>query len=122
MATLNHHLDEERGLLSVEVSGPLESKNFDDIAQTVDPWIKKHGDLHGLVIHAKKFPGWENMGSFINHMKFVKNHHQNVHRVALATDGPLPTILPKVAQHFVRAEIRGFKYDEFDDARLWAAS
>jgi hypothetical protein len=42
-------------------------------------------------------------------------------RVALAVDSTLADLAPRGAEHFGRAELRHFGYDELDDAVAWAA-
>ena len=75
----------------------------------------------GVVLHARAFPGWENVGSLLRHVRFVRDHHRTVRRVALAADAKLADLAPRLAEHFVRAELRHFGYDELDDAIAWAA-
>ena len=118
---LDHHLDEKTGVLKVEITAPLTSENFAILTNTVDTWLEKEGKLNGLVIHAKKFPGWEDVGSFISHITFVKNHHQKIRRIALCADGLMPTIGPQLANHFVEAKIEHFPYDQLKKAIDWAS-
>jgi hypothetical protein len=73
------------------------------------------------VLHARAFPGWENIDGLLHHIRFVRDHHRKVRRVALAVDSTLADLAPRVAEHFVRAELRHFGYDELDDAVAWAA-
>jgi hypothetical protein len=51
----------------------------------------------------------------------VRDHHRRVRRVALAADTKLADLVPRLAEHFVKAEIRHFDYDDLDDAVAWAA-
>ncbi len=118
---LDHHLDETRSVLKVEISGPLTSENFDILASRVDPWIETRGYLHGLVVRAKSFPGWENLGSFIRHLTFVKNHHRKIRKVAICADGKFPEILQQVAKHFVEAKVQHFEFENIEEAMNWAA-
>lgn len=74
------------------------------------------------MIHAREFPGWENVGSLLRHVRFVRDHHRRVRRVALAADSKLAGLMPHLANHFVQAEVRRFGHDEFEDALAWAAS
>jgi len=74
----------------------------------------------GRVIHAREFPGWENVGSFLRHLQFVRDHHRKVKRIALAADAKLASLAPKVAEHFIQAEVKSFGYDELDSAIAWA--
>ncbi len=101
---LAHRWIPERGVLIVEPHGPLGAEDFDALALSVDPWIEAHGTLRGLVVHAREFPGWQNLGSFFRHLRFVRDHHRKIRRVALCTGGPLASLAPKLAEHFVTAE------------------
>ena len=117
---VTHRLLAEKGVIVVEVKHALNAQDFDALALTADPWIESHGELEGLVIRARAFPGWENLGSLVRHMQFVRDHHRKVKRIALATDGRLANLGPRIGEHFVRAEVRSFGYDELDAAVAWA--
>ncbi|MGH7435274.1 MAG: STAS/SEC14 domain-containing protein [Polyangiaceae bacterium] len=116
-----HRLLTDKGVLIIEASGPLHAQDFDALAVTVDPWIESHGDLNGVVIHARAFPGWENLGSLVRHVQFVRDHHRKVRRIALAVDGKLAHLAPRMGEHFVRAEVKTFAHDQIDAAILWAS-
>lgn len=118
---VSHRLLPESGLVVVEVSEPLRVQDFDALAMTVDTWLETHDALPGIVIHAREFPGWENAGTLLRHIRFVRDHHRKVRRVALAADSKLANLAPRLAEHFVRAEVKGFGYDELDGAIAWAA-
>ena len=120
-ARLMHRLLPEVGVLVVEPGGPLRPEDFDALALTVDPWIEAHGTLRGLVVHAREFPGWENVAGFLRHLRFVRDHHRKVRKIALAASGRLAEWAPKLAEHFVDAEVRHFGYDELDRAIAWAS-
>jgi hypothetical protein len=110
------------GVIVVEVGQPLRIQDFDAVALTADAWLETHHKLDGVVIHAREFPGWENIASLIRHVRFVRDHHRKVNRVALAADGKLVALAPRLVEHFVKAEVKSFRYDELDDAIGWAAS
>lgn len=112
---------QEKGLLIVEVTGPLGKGDFEALSAEVDPWIEKHHSLKGIIVHANKFPGWENLGSFFKHIEFVGEHHRKVKRIALAADGILPEMIPRIANHFVEAELKHFSYGDLEQAITWAA-
>lgn len=116
-----HRWIPERGVLIVEPHGPLRSEDFDALALSVDPWIEAHGALRGLVVHAREFPGWENLGSFFRHLRFVRDHHRKIRRVALCAGGTLASLMPRLAEHFVTAEIRRFDYGELDRGVAWVS-
>jgi nitroreductase len=117
----SHRLFADSGVIVVEVNHPLRSQDFDALALTADNWIEAHGHLQGLVIHAHEFPGWENFGSFLRHLRFVRDHHRKVKRVALAADAKLASLMPKIAEHFIQAELKSFRYGELEGAIAWAS-
>jgi hypothetical protein len=112
----------DSGVLVLEPKGPLSAQDFEALALEVDPWIESHGSLQGIVVHAGTFPGWENFGGLVGHFRFVRDHHRKVRRIALAVDGALAQVAPKLAEHFVQAEIKSFLYDQFEEALRWAGS
>ncbi|MDI2029989.1 STAS/SEC14 domain-containing protein [Saccharopolyspora sp. TS4A08] len=119
---VSHHLLSESQVLVVEVTQPLRAPDFDALAQTADSWLETHDELAGVVVHAREFPGWENVGSLLGHVRFVRDHHRKIRKVALAADSKLAGLVPHLANHFVRAEVRRFGYDELDDAVAWATT
>ena len=118
---LAHRLLPEAGVLVVEPKRPLRAEDFDALAMMVDPWIEAHGELRGLVVHAREFPGWETLGAFFRHLRFIRDHHRKVRRIALAAGGKLADVAPGLAEHFVAAEIKHFDYDDLDGAIAWAS-
>ena len=119
-AAVSVRLLPETGVIVVEVKQALRAQDFDAVAFTADAWIEAHGDLQGLVIHAPEFPGWENLGGLLRHFRFLRDHHRRVKRVALAVDGKLASLMPRIAEHFVQAEVKSFAYDQLDLAIAWA--
>jgi hypothetical protein len=118
---VRHRLLTERGVLVIEPLGALHVQDFDALALTVDPWIEAHGKLEGIVIHTRAFPGWENVGSFLRHVQFIRDHHRRVKRVALAADSKATTLVPRLGEHFVDAEVKPFAFDQLDAAVAWAS-
>jgi len=121
-AAVSHTLIPDAGVIVVEIKQALRAQDFDALSYTADMWIESHGSLQGLVIHAREFPGWENFGSLLRHIRFVRNHHREVKKIAFAADSKLATLAPKIAEHFVKAEVKSFGYDELDRATAWAGS
>ena len=118
---VTHRLLADRGVLVIDAKKALQAQDFDALALIADPWIESHGALEGVVIHARTFPGWESLGSLVRHVQFVRDHHRNVKRIALAADGKLAGIAPRIGEHFVRAEVKSFGYDQIDAAIAWAS-
>jgi len=116
---LKYELNRAENILIIMPSGPLESSDFEKLIQEVDPYINEKGKLNGLMIYAKSFPGWDNFAAFLSHIKFVKNHHQKIKKIAAVTDGTILSIMPQVASHFIQAEVRHFEYADKDAALNW---
>jgi hypothetical protein len=116
-----HHLIPASQVMIVEVGGPLRSEDFEALTATANEWLDKHHELRGLVIHARQFPGWEDLGGFLGHVRFVRDYHRKIARVALAVDGKLAELAPRFAEHFVEAEIKEFGHDELRRAVAWAS-
>ncbi len=110
----------EYGVIVVEVRGALRAQDLDALALTADSWIKVRGDLQGIVIHAHEFPGWESLGTLLEHVRFIRDHHQKVKRIALAADSKLANIVQRMAGHLVKTEVKTFSYDALESAIDWA--
>jgi len=116
---IQYELNRADGILIVTPIGPLEAADFVKLVREVDPYIEEKGKLNGLMIYTKSFPGWENFAAFLSHIKFVKNHHQKIRKIAAVTEGGFLAIMQQVANHFVQAEVRHFDYSEKDIALKW---
>jgi hypothetical protein len=119
--SLTYKIIPDQGVLLVEPHGKLAAEDFDALATTADAWIDVSGGaLEGIVVHAHEFPGWKNLGGMLRHLRFVRDHHRKVHRIALAVDGKLAEVAPSLAEHFVTAEIEHFDADDLNRAISWA--
>jgi len=116
---LDHELMPGEGILIVTPEGPLEAADFEKLAGEVDPYIEEKGRLNGLMIYVRSFPGWDDFAALLSHIRFVRNHHQKIGKVAAVTDAGFLSILPRVAGHFVRAEVRHFDYGDREAALDW---
>jgi hypothetical protein len=109
----------DKGILVIEPEGPLEANDFKKVAALVDPYLAENATLKGLMVRAPAFPGWDSFGSLLEHMRFVRDHHKHIERVAAVTDSAFLKIAPRIAQHFANPEIRVFSSDEDAQAMGW---
>jgi hypothetical protein len=114
--------DKDAGIVTVTPSTPLDEKDFALLASEVDPYIEKEGKLNGLIIQVESFPGWEDFAGLISHLKFVREHHTKIEKVAAVSDGKIVSIMPKIVDHFVNAKVKYFPYDSLDEAISWVQS
>ncbi len=118
---LSVDIDKAKGIVILEPTGSLSKSDFELAAKTVDPYIKETGRLNGLVIHTQLFKGWDSFAALSSHLRFIKEHHKKISRVAFSTDSVVGNLAESVASHFVSAEIKLFTYTELEQAREWAA-
>ena len=116
---LSFELMKEQGVLILEPKGELEAADFERLSAEVDPYIDEIGGLNGLMIVAEHFPGWDDFAAMTSHLRFVREHHQKIRRVAFVTAGRLLAALPRISSRFVAAEVRSFPIDQRDEALLW---
>ena len=116
---LQHELMQDRGILILKPEGALRSEDFTALAATIDPYIEQNGKLNGLMIEAPSFPGWENFAALVSHLRFVRDHHRQIRRIAVVSDSPLLTAAPKIASHFVNAQVRAFDATSRAAALAW---
>jgi hypothetical protein len=119
---LKFELLRDTGVLVAEPRDALTAEDFQAISQTVDPFIRENGKLTGLLIDAPSFPGWESFGALIGHIRFIRDHHRKIDRVAAVTDSTILTIAPKIAEHFAHPEFKVFRSGERARALAWLES
>jgi hypothetical protein len=110
------------GVVVVEIASALRASDFDALATAVDSWIEAHGTLHGIVIHTREFPGWEDPAGFFRHVRFVRDHHLQIGKVAFAADGTVAHLVARLAEHFAGAEVKHFDYGALGAAIAWASA
>lgn len=116
---LNYNLLKDEGILILTPTGALEESDFAAVARAIDPYIEEKGDLRGLMIEAESFPGWNDFGAFISHLRFIRDHHRHIGKVAAVSDSAILSIGPRVARHFVNAEVKHFESADREAALAW---
>jgi hypothetical protein len=119
---LDPDLDREAAILHLRPRGRLREADFEQLASLIDPFIVENGSLRGLIIETAAFPGWQDFPAMIAHLRFVRDHHQAITRVALVTDSLVADIAQHLGSHFVSAQIRHFGYNELTAARNWVGA
>jgi hypothetical protein len=116
-------LDAERSILHVRPTAALDRDDFAQLAQKVDPYIESSGGLRGLIVEAPSgFPGWDSFGGLVAHIRFVRDHHKRVEKVAVVTDSVIGNVAEHLASHFVSARIKHFSAGGLEAARRWIAA
>ena len=116
---LAHELIRDKGILVLRPQGPLEAGDFESVGKLVDPYIAQTGVLHGVMIEASSFPGWDSFAALVSHLQFVRDHHRLITKIAAVSDSAVLSIAPQIAKHFVKAEFRHFNASDREAALAW---
>lgn len=116
---VEHTLDTTNGILYLKPTSALQKEDFEEITKVVDPFIEKNGGLAGLIVEAKAFPGWESLGAMAAHLRFVRDHHKKILKIAIVTDSQMGNVAEHLMSHFVAAEIKHFPAGEVAAAERW---
>jgi hypothetical protein len=119
---LHPTLDRDAAILHLRPRGRLSKTDFEQLCLLVDPFIEETGHLRGLIVETSAFPGWKDFPAMIQHVRFVREHHRSIRRVALVTDSLVADIAQHLGTHFVSAQIRHFALADLESARLWIAA
>ena len=69
----------------------------------------------------RAFPTWSNFAALLEHLRFIRDHHRQIEKVALVSDARALDIAPRIARLFVSARLRHFPADALDEALAWVA-
>ncbi|MDG2155651.1 MAG: STAS/SEC14 domain-containing protein [Gammaproteobacteria bacterium] len=116
---IDYELIPDPGILVIRPKEALKSSDFEMLTKATDDYITANGSLAGVCIQAQFFPGWENFGGFVSHLKFVKSQQAKVEKVAMVSNSTLFEAMPRLVDHFTNAEVRHFFNDELVEAMDW---
>ena len=112
--------DEGKSLVSVRLQNALKKEDFERLSKTVDPVIAKGGHVRGLVLELSKFPGWENVGAFVDHVRFVRDHQKQIDKVAIVTDSSvIGTLADHIPGRLLLPKFRHFALSDVEGAKRW---
>ena len=116
---LDYSIMKPEGILVLKPHAALSTEDFCNVSAAVDAYLSDHAKLHGVLIHSRKFPGWENFAGFTAHLHFVHGHHEKIQRVAVVTDSSIAGMAELLGKHFTSAEVRRFPFAEDAKALGW---
>lgn len=120
-ARIDIKLDGDVGILTLEPAADkaLSEDDFEAVGKAIGNYLENHDQLRGILIHSRKFPGWQSIGALFAHLKFVNAVHDKISKVALVTNSPIGTFADHVLDPLMLAKVRKFDYDERDEAMGW---
>ena len=111
--------DIQHALAILEPQGKLREDDFTVASQSIDPLIEELGSLKGIIIYTEKFPYWDSFGALVTHLKFIKEHHKRVKKIAFVTNAFAIDLVEPITKHFVESEVKHFKFNELNQAKEW---
>lgn len=114
-------LDDGTGILILEpvTDKALSEDDFEAVGKAISDYLQNHQRLRGILIHSRRFPGWQSIGALFAHLKFVNRLHDRIDKVALVTSSPMGTFADRVLGPLMLAKIRKFDVDQRDEAMGW---
>ena len=119
---LAKHIDKQRNLFIISPGEEITSGDFKQLAQSVNTYINETDQIPNFVIHTLGLPNWKNLAAIREHFFFIHDHQNIVKKIAIVGDGAMLSLVPVLADHFVRARLRHFAEAESEQAEAWAAS
>ena len=116
---LQHEMHYGTGVLVLKPQGPLAAGDFSAVTREADNYIESHGALNGLMVCVKKFPGWKDFRGFWAHLRFVRDHHRKIKKVAFVSNSRMLEFIACFAKYVVHPEAKYFKFKHKDTAREW---
>lgn len=106
-------------VLEPDADQALSEDDFEAVGKTIGAYLADHDQLRGILLHSRRFPGWQSIGALFAHLKFVNRVHDKIRKIALVTNSPMGTFADHVLDPLMLAKVRKFDYDERDQAMRW---
>ena len=119
---LDIKIDRDLNLVTLKPLGRLSVSDFVRLTELVDGYIGQSNTSPNILIIANNFPNWDSFKAFSAHIKFVRDHHRLVKKIAIVGDGPVLSVLPSIGDHFVKATVKHFAGDQLDEGRSWVTA
>lgn len=119
---LNIHVDATKNVITARPEGPIPASEFEALGEAIETYANDHDRMPGLIVHLKGLPHWQGLSAMRAHFDVVRKHGMVLPRVAIVTDTMGLSMLPNLANIFVRARVRHFDVRQEDEAIAWAGS
>ncbi len=116
---IQHEMHHDTGVLIVKPLGPLAAEDFAAITRDARAYIDAHGALDGFMICAEKFPGYKNAQGLWSHLKFVRDHHRKIKKVAFVSDSQFYEIASRLVSRCVQPKVKHFGFRHEENALNW---
>jgi tRNA U38,U39,U40 pseudouridine synthase TruA len=90
--------------------------DFTTLDNHADGHQEQQGALRGVLIHENALRGWNDFGALLARLQVIKQRHRLIEKVAVVADGGFATVVPFIASHFIRAQVRHFDRTQDENA------
>ena len=104
--------------LKITAPKKLYADDFQQIAPKVDSFISQLGKIR-LLIDVSNFNGWSNAAALLSHIRFVKDHHQKVERIAVVGARNWQHWVIGVVRMILHPEVRAYDRSQQSEALRW---
>ncbi len=115
------HLDQQDGVIRVQLIGRLEPSAYDGIEAELDQLMSRVSPVR-LLIDLRQFDGWTGLAALSDHLSLVREHRRTPRRVAVLGDAGWQKLAQKLASRFLQADTRYFDAAHAEQAQVWAAA
>ena len=116
---LNISIDKPSSIVTLTPNGALTKEDIQSATKEIDAYLKEAAKLKGVIIYVDSFDGWGSFSALLAHLKFIKEHHKKVSRIAFVTNSIVGDFAEHISSHFVSAQVKHFDYNKLEDAKLW---
>ncbi len=116
---IQHEMHHDKGVLIVKPLGPLAAEDFAAITRDACGYIESHGTLNGFMICTKNFPGYKNAQGLWSHLRFVRDHHRKIKKVAFVSDSRFYEIASRLVSRCVQPKVKHFGSQHEENALHW---
>ena len=119
--TLSVRILAEVGTLLVQPMEAISQEDLEHLREVTERWLAANRRLRALVVHAYRFPSWEDLRAALHRWELVRERSSELDRVAVAVGGPAAGFIAALGELFPDAEVRRFEPHALADAIEWAA-
>jgi hypothetical protein len=113
--------DRQHNCLVLEPTGSLSKSDLERLTVQFEAVVADTGRVPNLLIRSARFPSWADFGALARHLRFIRQHHRMISRVALVSDARAFDVAPRLARKLITADLRHFPDKDYDAALAWLA-
>ena len=97
--------DDAHDCFVLEPSGSLRKADLDALTERFNARVARADRSRTWSSTRRSFPTWSDFARAAEHIRFIRDHHRQIEKVALVSDARILDFAPRVARLFVAARI-----------------